>query len=815
MCGSNDNLPVFAGTRMQTQGPGTGQQNYKMPTNKQEMFELARTNKEYASNMDLDQMFGGQEAANIRNNLGIQSRNQQPQPGAGRKMGSIGTLAGKVVRDQRQPETAQRDYNRSTQFVDSLLDIFNPQKAGTQTTTQQNLPDWAIPDAMSTLGMGNYYTQNPDYRPGSLDRDYSAVRGLNQYGEPISQAGSFGLAPAGFQPQTRPNSPSNNQDDLVAQRQPGGQFGNWDWDSSQLLRSSLGDLPRSSRGGGRYAAPTTGPGATPGGDLNNTAPGGQSSGETKPRYSAPTTGPAAKPGGDLNSTAPGGSSSNSSNSSSSQTNTQSSSSSTTPKPESKPEPEPEPIDPKTIFDPDNVTPFAYYDRQRFAAPGAGTVRGEGLLQGRYDQRFGPSGTNPFSSAQNAINQAADFRSGYTGTTTTAGGYQAGLANAQDPGVFAGKSYADQNLQNTFSNPNAGMGNVNAGMRNVNAGMAANQYGNANQGLAGPVDYQQQKTLQQGMQQFMNPYTDQVVNQSLKDLDRARIMSNQNISSSAAKAGAFGGSREALMRSENNRNFLDRAGALSGQLRQQGFQTASQLAQDENLKRLGLSASDLQNTRGFQSAGNLQGQNLTARDAQNVRGLQSQGALAAQGLQSQGGLAAQGLTSQGALAALGANANLYGQGLGLGAGMDRAALQANAGLLSDAMGLDASDLRQRRDIASNEAQFQENALRGAGALNLQGGNALANLAQYSTADERQRISDLMRGAAGQDMRNQQDLDFIRSEFDRELQYPGYQIDLRNRAISPATNSVVTQTQDVYGRSPLSNIAALAALYYGAA
>jgi len=779
MCGSNDNLPVFAGRQMQTQGPGTGQQNYKMPTNKQEMFELARTNKEYASNMDLDQMFGGQEAANIRNNLGIQSRNQQRQRGT------------------------ERDYNRSTQFVDSLLDIFNPQKAGEQTKTQQNLPSWAIPDAMSTLGMGNYYTQNPDYRPGSLDRDYSAVRGLNQYGEPMSQAGSFGLAPAGFQAQPRPTPPGvrPNLDDALMQAQTGG------------------PLLRSSRGGGRYAAPTTGPMAAPGGDVNNTVKGGASDG-----YPGPTTGPAAVPGGDINSTAPGGSSSgssSSSSSSSSQTNTQSSSSSTTPKPEPKPDPEPEPIDPKMIFDPDNVTPFAYYDRQRFAAPGAGTVRGEGLLQGRYDQRFGPTGKNPFSGAETAINKAADYGSTYSGITDSesqlakAGGYQTGLTSATDPGVFAGKSYADQNLQNTFSNPNAGMGNVNAGMRNVNAGMAATQYGNANQGLAGPVDYQQQKTLQQGMQQFMNPYTDQVVNQSLKDLDRARKMTNAGISGDAAKAGAFGGSREALMRSENNRNFLDRAGALSGQLRQQGFQTASQLAQDENLKRLGLSASDLQNTRGFQSAGNLQGQNLTAQDAQNVRGLQSQGALAAQGLRSQGALAAQGLTSQGALAALGANANLYGQGLGLGAGMDRAALQANAGLLSDAMGLDASDLRQRRDIASNEAQFQENALRGAGALNLQGGNALANLAQFQTADERQRITDLMGGAAGQDMRNQQDLDFIRSEFDRELQFPSQQIDLRNRAISPATNSVVTQTQDVYGRSPWSNIAALAALYYGAA
>ena len=442
MCGSNDNLPVFASRRM-----------------------------------------------NMR------------QPGA----------------DERQPEATERDYNRSTQFVGPLIDsIFGgPQKSGTQTTTQQNLPAFAIPDAMSTLAMGNYYTQNPDYRPGSLDRDYSAVRGLNQYGEPLSQAGSFGLAPAGFQAQPRPNPPG--------------------------MRPTMGNLVSanltSSRGGGRsksYEFPQINlPDIDLGGGNVKPIPSGGPSGTSGP------SGETQSYQEILNES----SGNQSSNTTSSSNNNQQS---TTPAADL----EPEPIDPKTIFDPNNITPFAYYDRQRFAAPGAGTVRGENLLQGRYDQRFGPGGSNPFSAAQNAMNQAADFRSSYTGTNTTAGGFQAGLADAQDPRVFQGRNYS-AGLDNKFSNPNAGM--------------TATQYGNANQSLAGPVDYQQQKTLQQGMQQFLNPYTDQVVNQSLKDLDRARIMSNQNISSSAAKAGAFGGSREALMRSENNRNFLDRAGALAGQL----------------------------------------------------------------------------------------------------------------------------------------------------------------------------------------------------------------------------------------------------------
>jgi hypothetical protein len=127
---------------------------------------------------------------------------------------------------------------------------------------------------------------------------------------------------------------------------------------------------------------------------------------------------------------------------------------------------------------------------------------------------------------------------------------------------------------------------------------------------------------------------------------------------------------------------------------------------------------------------------------------------------------------------------------------------NAGLLSDAMGLDAADLNQRRNIASNEAQFSETANRGAGALNLQGGQALGQLAQAGTADERQRIGDTLAAGGAQDARNQQDLDFIFSEFNRELDYPGRQIDLRNAAISPATGSIVTTSQPRYQQSPLA-------------
>jgi hypothetical protein len=500
------------------------------------------------------------------------------------------------------------------------------------------------------------------------------------------------------------------------------------------------------------------------------------------------------------------------------------------------------FDENTITPDEMPTPFQAYDRQRFAGPGQDTLRGEGILSGRYDQRFGEGGTDPFAAANQAVGSAANYQSGFQGTMGEgglggqAGNYQQGLGSATDPNVFQSGNYTSglpnfanpnagmQNVNAGMGNVNAGVQNVNAGVQNVNAGLRSQQFGNANQGLQGPVNYQQQRSLRDSMQQFQDPYTDRVVNQTMKDMDRARQMTANQISGDSAKAGAFGGSRSMLMQAENNRNFADRTAAAVGQLRSQGFQRAADLAQQENLQRLGLSASDTQQARGLQSQGNLQGQNLTARDLQDVRGLQSQGALtaqglqsqgaltaqglrsqgglAAQGLQSQGGLAAQGLQSQGALAALGANAGLYQSALGLNAAGDRSAMGYNAGLLGDAMRLDASDLNQRRNLASNEAQFSETANRGAGALNLQGGQALGQLAQAGTADERQRIADILAAGGAGDARNQQDLDFIFNEFNRELDYPGQQIDLRNAAISPATGSIVTTTQPRYQQSPLA-------------
>ena len=133
----------------------------------------------------------------------------------------------------RQALSAQRNYNRIP-LVSDVLDMISGGggQPEMQTTTQQNLPDWAIPDAMSTLAMGNYYTQTPDYRASTLDQDYSGLRGYGSMGQPNSQVGQFGLNPMGYTNPLLADPPSAS----ITQRP---------------MRGSLDDLPQSSRGMGR------------------------------------------------------------------------------------------------------------------------------------------------------------------------------------------------------------------------------------------------------------------------------------------------------------------------------------------------------------------------------------------------------------------------------------------------------------------------------------------------------------------------------------------------------------------------------------
>ena len=81
----------------------------------------------------------------------------------------------------------------------------------------------------------------------------------------------------------------------------------------------------------------------------------------------------------------------------------------------------------------------------------------------------------------------------------------------------------------------------------------------------------------GYQSFMSPYQQDVIDATLADFDKQAAIDVRDIGLLAARSGNLGGGREGVMRAEGAaQSNLDRA-ALLATLRQQGFNTAQNLA----------------------------------------------------------------------------------------------------------------------------------------------------------------------------------------------------------------------------------------------
>jgi len=71
------------------------------------------------------------------------------------------------------------------------------------------------------------------------------------------------------------------------------------------------------------------------------------------------------------------------------------------------------------------------------------------------------------------------------------------------------------------------------------------------------------------QQYMNPYLSAALDPQLKELQRQNQIANMTNAGQLTKAGAYGGSRQAIMNAENQRNMLDKTNTLVSQ----GYNTA--------------------------------------------------------------------------------------------------------------------------------------------------------------------------------------------------------------------------------------------------
>ena len=165
----------------------------------------------------------------------------------------------------------------------------------------------------------------------------------------------------------------------------------------------------------------------------------------------------------------------------------------------------------------------------------------------------------------------------TGGKGGAGGQTAGgqTAGGQPPNMFQQSANA-----------------INAGMAGAYGEMGFNpmmidpsQYSAGYQSIdPNAANWTAAQTTQADMDRFYNPYVNQVVDTSLSDIDRVRQMQQNQAAAQAQAAGAFGGSRGALMETEIGRNALDQAARTGSQLRSAGFTQAANLAQQDVARR---------------------------------------------------------------------------------------------------------------------------------------------------------------------------------------------------------------------------------------
>ena len=90
-------------------------------------------------------------------------------------------------------------------------------------------------------------------------------------------------------------------------------------------------------------------------------------------------------------------------------------------------------------------------------------------------------------------------------------------------------------------------------------------------------YQAAQLSDQDINQYMNPYTQNVIDSTMGDLDMARQNALNNTGVAASRGGAFGGDRHGIMEAQNNNDYMQNVARSSAQLRNQGFQNAQSAA----------------------------------------------------------------------------------------------------------------------------------------------------------------------------------------------------------------------------------------------
>lgn len=144
-----------------------------------------------------------------------------------------------------------------------------------------------------------------------------------------------------------------------------------------------------------------------------------------------------------------------------------------------------------------------------------------------------------------------------------------------------------------------------------------------QALQGLAQQQRPMTGQVGslltapIEQYQSPFQQQVIDQALGDIQRQADIARGGAQDRAIRAGAFGGSRSAILESESQRPFIDAQARTAANLRQAGFEQAQRAAESDlaRQQQLAMFAPELELRARQQQAGLLGG--LQGSQIQNL------------------------------------------------------------------------------------------------------------------------------------------------------------------------------------------------------
>jgi len=368
---------------------------------------------------------------------------------------------------------------------------------------------------------------------------------------------------------------------------------------------------------------------------------------------------------------------------------------------------------------------------------------QGAAIGRQGQQLGLQGgqLGITGGAQYGA-QGAGFGQQAAGLASPALAYGAqgadyGALGAEYGGTGAGYGAQAAQLANTalgYGQGSADIGQMALRAQGMGEGISGQSQALARQQAGAGAQYAQMATDPRVTQALMNPYTQNVLDVQNKEMQRQADIAGTQRGAQAARAGAFGGSRQAIENAEANRNLAMMKNANQAQALNQAFQNAQAQQQfGANLNLQGLSSAQ----QGLGTA--LQGGQLglsglgTALQGQ-------QGALAGVG---QAG-AMYGLGMQGAQTGMqGAGLGIQGTQAGL-AGVNAANQAYQTGIQGAGMGLQGVNTQ----LAGVDRQLAGTAqgMQGAG-IGLQGVGAATNAGQLGVQGAQLGLQGTAQGMQG--------------------------------------------------------------------